>query len=97
MQIVGDHNRLNGKKIFEVCNALHERVPRLVVFQVADVVAQESVALFAKAKSVLEMGAAGENRLDEGHRDGDWARRMAPRAADERFLFADQRYMTQFA
>src|SRR5437660_2603764 len=51
--------------------------------------AHEGVALFAQAKSVLEMSAAREDRLNEANCDGDGLRRIAPRAADRQFLFAD--------
>src|SRR6266404_5921766 len=51
--------------------------------------AHEGVALFAQAKSVLEMSAAREDRLNEANCDGDGLRRIAPRAADQQFLFAD--------
>src|SRR5262245_63053632 len=72
VKIMGDHSRLDGEKILEMFNALHERVPGLVVFQVPNMVAHEGMSLFAQAKSVLEMSAAREHRLNERscHSDG---------------------------
>src|SRR5882757_11190726 len=90
VEIMGDHGGLDGEEIFEMCNAIHERLQRLVVFQVADMVAHEGMALFTQAKSVLEMSAARENRLHEGLGHENGLRRIAARAADDQFAPVDR-------
>src|SRR5215813_4956467 len=89
MKVMGDHSWLDGEAILEMFNTLHSRVPRLLVLQVPNMVAHESVTLFAQAKSVLEVSAAREHGLNEGHCHGDGPRRIAARTADQQFLFAD--------
>src|SRR6516164_7612731 len=90
MEIVGDYRRLDGEQILEVLDPLHERVPRLIVLQVTDMVAHENMALFAQAKSVLEMGAAREDGLNEWRGQRYRLRRIATRAADQQFLLVDR-------
>src|SRR4030095_7409070 len=85
MEIVGDQRRLDGEQIFEMFNSFRERVQRLVIFQVADMVTHEGVALFAQTKGIFKMSPARQDRWNEGHGHGDGLWCIAARAADQQF------------
>src|SRR4029434_3743844 len=85
MEVVGDYARLDGEQIFEMLNSFRERVQRLVIFQVADMVTHEDVAFLAQTKGIFEMSPARQDRLNEGHGRGDGLWCIAARAADPPF------------
>src|SRR5262249_34534759 len=61
MQIVSDDTGLQIKEPLEMIYAMLERYERLQIFQVAYVVADESVIVMREAKSVFEFRAARQN------------------------------------
>ncbi len=63
MQIVSDGAWRDSEKLFQIGERLLEEQQRLVILQVADVLAEDAVASLGEAERVLEFGAAGENLL----------------------------------
>src|SRR5712691_11094447 len=77
MQVVCHRLRDNVKKLFEVRDALNEGAIGLVVFQVADVVAQEGILPPGQTEGVLQMAATGEDGHDTRRGKADVERRIA--------------------
>jgi len=63
MQIMSHQRRGNIEEPFEVFDALLKGSQGFVIFQIADVVAHESVAISCQAKGIFEMRAAGQHRF----------------------------------
>ena len=53
MEIVRDHLRMHAKKLCQVRHPVFERTERFVILQVADVMAEESIAVAREAKGVF--------------------------------------------
>ena len=62
MNVVGDDLRLHAKQAAQVLDAMLVRAQRIVVRQVADMLAHEGMPIARQAKGVLQLGAGGEQR-----------------------------------
>ncbi len=62
VQVVRDHLGRDGEQPLEVLDAVGERPQRLVVLEVADVMADPGARALGHAEGVLELGAAGQDR-----------------------------------
>ena len=61
MQIVGDQKRFSLVHALQVVECFFEEPERLVVFKVADVLAEDGEAAFRQAEGVLQLGSDGED------------------------------------
>ena len=61
MQVVGDGARRDAEEVLQAGERLLEELHRLVVLQVADVLAEDGVAALGQAEGVLQLAAEGED------------------------------------
>ena len=88
VEVVCDQTRLDREHALEVLHPFAERVQRLPVLQVADVVADPGAAPLGDAEGALELGAAREQRR-RLERELDARRHEAPGAPHQQRLEAD--------
>ena len=55
---------LNAKELFQVRQRFLEKLQRLVVLQIADVLAQNGVVSFGQAESIFQFAATGKNGIE---------------------------------
>ena len=60
MQVVGHRGGRHAKELLEVRECLFEEAQRLVILQVADVLAEDRVTALGKAEGVLQFAADGQ-------------------------------------
>src|SRR5690349_22596817 len=90
MKIVRDHAWFDIEQIFEMLDGFDKRVEGLVILEIANVMTQERMTIFAETKCVLQMPAAAEHGPSErdGHRNRLW--RIAARPTDDHFRSIDR-------
>ena len=77
VEVVHDDLGLDGEEAPEVLDALGEGAQRLVVLEVADVVADPGARAARQAERVLQLGAAGQERARRADRQRQRLRHMA--------------------
>ena len=88
VQVVGDDLRRHGEELLEVRDALGEGAQRLLVAQVADVVADPGARALGHAERALELGPAGQ-QPGGGERERERRGDVAARAAQHERPAAD--------
>ena len=62
VQVVGNHLRRYPEQVLEVGDALFVSQESLIIIQIADMMAEEGVAVFGQAEGVLEFCPGGQHR-----------------------------------
>src|SRR5271165_2606884 len=81
MQIVRYRHGRNAEETFEMIERLAEELHSFHVFEIADVLAQDGIAIFGQAQGVFQLAAAGQNLL-YGHSEIDRLRSEAAGSSD---------------
>ena len=85
MQIVSDRGGRDAEELLHTIQRFAIEDQRFVIFQIADVLAQERMMLLGEAKSALEFGAASQN-LSHRKTQRHWMGCVAARTAQDALL-----------